>query len=79
MLPPGGCTVVRGDKCSIKYVDATDHSIKCQGNILGWKENTLVSYHLLTYILVNKMWKYAYRYVYIMQNKIQQYICLVVK
>ena len=43
MLPPGGCTVIRGDKCSIKYVDATDHSIKCQGDILGWKEHTLVS------------------------------------
>jgi hypothetical protein len=35
MLHPGGCTVVRGDKCSIKYADATDQSIKCQGDILG--------------------------------------------
>ena len=69
MLPPGGCTVIRGDKCSIKYVDATDHSIKCQGDILGWKEHTLVSYHVFTYILVNKMWIYAYRYVYIMSNR----------
>jgi hypothetical protein len=31
MLPPSGWTVVRGDKCSIRYVDATDHSINCKG------------------------------------------------
>jgi hypothetical protein len=55
MLPPDGYTVVRGNKSSIKYVDATDHSNKCQGDILGRKEHTLVSYHVFTYILVNKM------------------------
>jgi hypothetical protein len=72
MLPPDGYTVVRGNKSSIKYVDATDHSNKCQGDILGRKEHTLVSYHVFTYILVNKMWIYAYRYVYIMSNKLLQ-------